>query len=190
MDSKTREALEYIRCLDINPSTTSLSATKRVRMAVAKASEALSLLTTEPEPCEDLETLVDDICDPSSKLWEGETSDLDGRPETYLGPEKVKRAIDAYASRHEQGARADERRQAAERADHEVFGWLVGCQRMALRAAILQGTEPAKVSEDVERDAKYLRRFIQDHAFPAAVAYDLIASVDRLVARIKEGNRG
>jgi hypothetical protein len=46
--------------------------------------------------------------------------------------------------------------------------------------------EPTKVSEDVERDAQYLRRFIQDHAFPTAVAYDLIACVDRLVARLKE----
>lgn len=42
--------------------------------------------------------------------------------------------------------------------------------------SFLRKPEPCEPNQDAE----YLRRFIKDHAFPAAVAYDLIASVDRL----------
>jgi hypothetical protein len=103
MDSRIREALEYIQCLDINPKTTSLSATKRVRMAATKAAEALSLLAAEPEPCED-------ACELAVKVEEISTSYR--RREIRTKEEMIERSariIDAYASRLAQEARADER---------------------------------------------------------------------------------
>lgn len=50
------------------------------------------------------------------------------------------------------------RRKCADEADHEVFGWLVGCQRMALRAAILSA-EPAQ--DEVQSKSVIRRTEIQ-----------------------------
>jgi hypothetical protein len=178
--------------------------------------EALSILTAEPEPREDMETLVDDLCDPSSKLWEGETSDMDGRPDTYLGPEKVKRAIESYATRREQEARADERRRdiAGEAWDilvphirpvdkHRSITSVYDEMRESFPIpAILQGTEPAKASEDVERDLQQVRAVLSLFAYEPRTgsqrpqsygegkAIEALDIIDRLVVRLKEGNRG
>jgi len=250
MGSRIREAYEVGYSRGHNDTVES----RVVSIALATEEYMETLLTAEPELYEDMETLVDDLCDPSSKLWEGETSDLDGRPDTYLGPEKVKRAIEAYASRRVQEARADERRRDVagevwdmlvdrlpkrgrthlydkmrksfpipailqgtepsqhipdvverikaavieyyDRAAKSVTPWFSRSNLLAvIEAASIQGTEIAKVSEDMELQGLLVDIEAMKKRLAGLPIYDQTAKMIgdlfcRLVERLKEGTRG
>ena len=96
--------------------------------------------------------------------------------------------------------RDDERRRGADRVEAERItpentdGALLGEGDAAYnraidhaKAAILQGTEPAKVREDVEMDAELVLDVLREYDNKSiAEIRRAIAALDRLVARIKE----
>jgi hypothetical protein len=145
MDSRIMNALEYIVALDINPRTTSLSAITRIRMAAAKAREAISILSAEPEPCEDAHEW-DALT--KEQMW-NEIQDI-RRMVDADGTMSICSSIDSYASRREQEAREDERVRCADGISElwirtlKAKGKHMGL--IELRSAILQGAEPAKAT--------------------------------------------
>ena len=226
---------------------------------------ALSLLTAEPEPCEDalikmkgdsmelphgklnctqcgiiiqVEKMFNcDFCSEScyneyNKIFNTENaarvaaidilSDLflyDSVPanEDESVIELTVHAISAYASRRAQEARADERRRCADRAiDYLRKHRFDEDEGVGMCSAILQGTEPAKVSENVEYlstsdallllDSPSLSRSqflyrskklgIRNEMGASMMdgyrwhKQDVLDNRDRLVAHLKEGNRG
>jgi hypothetical protein len=103
------------------------------------------LLTSEPEPCEDCGDILAEI------RAHAVMQDEDGYSARFLltSGQAVSK-IDSYASRLVQEARDDERRRCADRA---VAWWNEDSEDGGpgdIRVAILQGTEPAKMGEDVE----------------------------------------
>ena len=58
-------------------------------------------------------------------------------------------------------------------------------------SALLQGTEPAKFSEDVEMDIELINEVLSEYGNKSIKEIrSAISAFDRLVARLKEGNRG
>lgn len=135
MDSRIREALASVvdKLEDCDQA-----------MALEIARDALSLLTAEPEPCEDAIALAGQVRGCNHDSAECEMIPFDD----------AVALIDAYASRREQEARADERIMAETRFRAElgrcveilpskVEAIITGSDIERLSSAILQGTEPA-----------------------------------------------
>lgn len=244
MDSRIREALEKIRTAEAYGGLGCA-----VHRLLKEAREALSILTADPEPCEDAHRLADGI------VWDLLQTKGYGHQAT-----KIAKLIDSYASRLVQEARTDERaiveREVAAklsdpaavyvnalrgtidvsevRAD-ERKRWTAILDRamefvriyakdnpkwtpvgmseqdphgvhalVAEISALLQGTEPAQGSEDVDmiEDAaligeaiKSLYHWSSGQAMTTFtqrtdVGLNALVALDRLVARLKEGNRG
>jgi hypothetical protein len=181
MDSRIREVLEKIRTAEAYGGLG-----YAVHRLLKEAREALSLLTAEPEPCD----LVRWVPYKGSRLTDGKGNGINVQGELN-GFYRVVEA-DAYASRREQATRADERRRCAERAIewYDQTDDPIQSQRDDIRAAILQGTEPAKVSEEVEMDVETVRSFFnvsQAYAKYKKEKSKASAALSRLVSRIKEG---
>ena len=226
MDSRIREALEKIRTAEAYGGLG-----YAVHRLLKEAREALSLLTAEPEPCEDCGDILAEI------MAHSVMQDEDGYSARFLltSGQAVSK-IDAYSSSLTQEARADERvtverevaaklsdpvavyanalrgtidvsevraderRRCADRVEAERItpentdGALLGEGDAAYnraidhaKAAILQGTEPAKVREDVEMDAELVLDVLREYDNKSiAEIRRAIAALDRLVARIKE----
>ena len=116
-----------------------------------KVNELISALTTPQPEASDrdrIETLTDDLCDPASHLWGGETSDLDGRIEHYLDPQIVGGVLGNLCT----AIRTDERRKAADR----VEKWLKspmepkGVEELCvdMRVAVLAEVTPSSSSKE------------------------------------------
>ena len=95
MDSRIREALEYIICLDISKKATSLTDTQRLQMAVAKARSVIAEQSSTSEEAQD--------CDTARDLVKHIVSIVLPNQITALISGDINRAvrlIQAYAARH------------------------------------------------------------------------------------------
>lgn len=158
MDSRIREALEYV--FGYNAKGEAVPDMRPIM-------EALALLTAEPEPCEDARVIAGKV----------QGCNHDSAECVMLPFDDAVALIDAYASRLAQEARADERIQSIDAARAEWFRDTKTISFSRIERAILQGTEPAKVSEDVFVLIEEIKRVSES-------PYLVRELSDRLVARL------